>query len=96
MRLRAGYKEAIISSVGSVFGDDATVSVFGSRVDDSKKGGDIDLYIKVIQFDNLFENKIKFLAKLKRLVGDQRIDVVFNVDHKRLIEKEAEKWAITL
>ena len=96
MRLRAGYREAIMNSVCSVFGNDATVSVFGSRIDDSKKGGDIDLYIKVIQSDNLFEKKIKFLAKLKRLVGNQRIDIVFNVDSSRLIEKEAEKWAITL
>ena len=62
------------------------VILFGSRVNDNKRGGDIDLYIKA-EYD--FEKKIRFLAKLKSRIGDRKIDVVFNINSNRLIEKEA-------
>ena len=79
-----------------MFGDNAAVFLFGSRVDDSKKGGDIDLFIRTANKDNLFEKKIRFLARLKRQIGEQKIDVVFNEDEDRLIEQEARKWSIPL
>ena len=75
---------------------DGEIYLFGSRVDDSKKGGDIDLYLKVSNKDNLFEKKIKFLSRVKRELGEQKIDVVFNEDENRLIEQEAKKWGIKL
>lgn len=72
------------------------IFLFGSRVDDSKKGGDIDLYLAVENHQNLFEKKIKFLSRIKRELGDQKIDVVFNLDANRLIEQEAREWGIKL
>ena len=79
-----------------MFGDNAAVYLFGSRVDDSKKGGDIDLFIRTANKDGLFEKKIRFLARLKRQIGEQKIDVVFNEDEDRLIEQEVRKWSIPL
>ena len=79
-----------------MFGDNAAVFLFGSRVDDSKKGGDIDLFIRTANKDGLFEKKIRFLARLKRQIGEQKIDVVFNEDEDRLIEQEVRKWSIPL
>ena len=70
--------------------------LFGSRTDDSKKGGDIDLYLKVVDHSALFDKKIKFLARVKRELGDQKIDIVFNLDAERLIEREAIKWRVKL
>ena len=75
---------------------DGEIYLFGSRVDDTKRGGDIDLYLKVKNHFNLFGRKLKFLASIKREIGDRRIDVVFNKDKNRLIEKEASKWGIKL
>jgi len=72
------------------------IYLFGSRIDDNKKGGDIDLYLVINNKNNLLKNKIKFLAKLKKLIGDRKIDVVFNEDENRLIEKEAKKWGIKI
>ena len=72
------------------------IYLFGSRVDDTKIGGDIDLYLKVDNKENLFERKLKFLASVKKEIGERRIDVVFNKDNNRLIEKEAQKWGIKL
>ena len=63
---------------------------------DNKKGGDIDLYLVVENKENLFETKIKFLSRVKRELGEQKIDVVFNKDPNRLIEQEAKKWGIQL
>jgi predicted nucleotidyltransferase len=95
MRLKTYEIDAIKNSFKSVF-NNGQIFLFGSRTDDSKKGGDIDLFIELEDKINLFEKKIKFLAKIKKVIGEQKIDVVFNEDKNRLIEKEARKWAIQL
>jgi hypothetical protein len=46
-------------------------------VDDSGRGGDIDLLIKPeSKLNDVFSRKINFLVDLKSKIGDQRIDVV--------------------
>jgi len=53
--------------------------LFGSRTDDSKKGGDIDLFITNNNEAALtLEAKIHFLTELKTKIGDRKIDVVFD------------------
>ncbi len=94
MRLKTYEIDAIKNSFKSVF-NNGQIFLFGSRTDDSKKGGDIDLFIELEDKINLFEKKIKFWQN-KKLIGEQKIDVVFNEDKNRLIEKEARKWAIQL
>lgn len=95
MRLSIKYQETIKKYFNDIF-NEGDVYLFGSRVDDAKKGGDIDLYLVVNEHTNLFVKKLKFLAKLKRELGDQKIDIVFNEDENRLIEKEAKQWGIKL
>ena len=90
MRLSKYYVDSIKTIFESIF-KEGTIYLFGSRVDDTKKGGDIDLFIEIEDKSDLFEKKIKFLSKLK-----QKIDVVFNEDKTRLIEQEAKKWAVAL
>lgn len=46
MRLTETEINVIKHSACDVFGSDVVVFLFGSRVDDTKKRGDIDLYIK--------------------------------------------------
>lgn len=95
MRLSKQYQNTIKKYFIEFFGD-GDVYLFGSRVDDSKKGGDIDLYLVINDHSKLFEKKLKFLSRVKRELGDQKIDVVFNIDSNRLIEKEASKWGVKL
>jgi len=54
----------------------ATVYLFGSRVDDNKRGGDIDLAIqsKAIAWRDITGIQLK----LYDLIGEQKIDIVID------------------
>ncbi|NPA73119.1 MAG: nucleotidyltransferase domain-containing protein [Epsilonproteobacteria bacterium] len=95
MRLTTKEIEAIISTFKDTF-ENGDIYLFGSRIDDSKKGGDIDLYIQTNDKDNLNEKKINFLIKLKQKIGEQKIDVVISKDKNKKIEQIALKEGILL
>ena len=65
------------------------IFLFGSRVNDNIKGGDIDLFVIPKTKDALLEKKIEFLVELKEKIGDQKIDLIVSRDTSRLIEQEA-------
>jgi predicted nucleotidyltransferase len=47
MRLSTDQINTILNSVAQVLGDDALfVGVYGSRLDDAGRGGDVDLYLE--------------------------------------------------
>ena len=56
MRISNKYVE-VIKKYFYQFFKEGEIYLFGSRVDDSKKGGDIDLYLVVKEHSNLFEKK---------------------------------------
>ena len=68
---------------------DGEICLFGSRIDDSLKGRDIDLYIKVKDKQNVLNKKIQFLAKVKEKIGNQKINVIILKYETRIIEQEA-------
>ncbi len=78
MRLSASQIEAIKQETEHYFGARAEVWLFGSRVDDTAKGGDVDLYVRAAtgDADQLAAARFVFLARLKRRIGDRRIDLV--------------------
>ena len=80
MRLRDYELQAIRSAFHQSFARGDQLYLFGSRVDDAKKGGDIDLYIQTTEMDaaKLVEQKLKFLVNLTQLIGEQKIDVVLH------------------
>lgn len=96
MRLNPREADAIKRIAISVFGYGSKVYLFGSRVHDNVKGGDIDLYIKPSLNNDIFSKKIDFLVQLKSEIGDQKIDVVISKDTSRIIEKEAIQTGIEL
>jgi len=85
MRLKNKEINIIKHTIASIF-EDATVYLFGSRVDDSKKGGDIDLFI--IAKNLSLTNKIKALSKLQRQLH-KPVDIILHKDFSRDIEQEA-------
>ncbi|MGB4359442.1 MAG: nucleotidyltransferase domain-containing protein [Rhodoferax sp.] len=78
MRLSTDQIQAIRYAATSTFGDDTAVWLFGSRVDDTKKGGDIDLLVRPspIAAAQPFAKKVKMLTLLERLLGERKIDLV--------------------
>ena len=46
MRLTEEQAAIIRRTVREILGDDARVWLFGSRMDDDKRGGDVDLYVE--------------------------------------------------
>jgi predicted nucleotidyltransferase len=77
MRLTKAQRQAIVEATARTFGPQARVRLFGSRVDDSARGGDIDLYIEVDQvLPNRAAAASRLIAQLQIALGDQRIDVV--------------------
>ena len=96
MRLQDFEISTIKSAASHIFGNGSKVVLFGSRVNDDVKGGDIDLYIQPSDKNNLWEKKIDFLVQLKSAIGDQKIDVVISRDKSRLIEQEAIRKGIEL
>lgn len=96
MRLQEFEINSIKSAAKNIFGSDSKITLFGSRVYDDVKGGDIDLYIETSNRENLFEKKITFLVTLKSTIGDQKIDVIISKDPSRLIEQEAKTKGLEL
>lgn len=75
MRISDTQQQLIISTLRAFFADSQSIYLFGSRVDDSKRGGDIDLLV-VSNEPALFEKKLRALSRLMLELGEQRIDLL--------------------
>jgi len=95
MRLKESELNNIKDIFMKVFGE-GELYLFGSRVDDSKKGGDIDLYIIPVSGDNLALKKLNFLVLLKKAIHEQKIDVVIDRGKNRLIDRMARTNGVLL
>lgn len=77
MRLMPEQVKIIRDTVHALLGPEAHVRLFGSRVDDSASGGDIDLFIEVGQAQaNRAATVSRLAAELQIALGDQRIDII--------------------
>lgn len=83
MRLTPGQQAAIRIAAVEAFGAGAAVWLFGSRADDGKRGGDIDLLVRPDHdaADRLFDRKIRMLKKLESLLGERKVDLVVEEPH---------------
>jgi len=77
MRIDAGHCEMIREETRRAFGDPARVWLFGSRVRDDLRGGDIDL---MVELDQPVENAPWLAslleARLLRRLGGRKVDVL--------------------
>jgi predicted nucleotidyltransferase len=98
MRISSLEREIITASVKKHFGKDANVYIFGSRVYDDRKGGDIDLYITTdMPTSAVIRRKIGLLVDMEKVLGEQKIDVIINNHTKRkTIYEIAEKEGVML
>ena len=101
MRLSEAEKKAIKQAVRKHFGPDAQVYVFGSRADDSKHGGDIDLFVETeLAGEDLVQAKLWAMSEMQRSMGERKIDIVAGSSRQKddapLIVQKARQSGIAL
>ena len=99
MRLSEETKSIIIDSVRRHFTQAEKIILFGSRADDSKRGGDIDILVQTpVSSAEAFEAKVRTVAALQLKLGEQRIDILtpYGVDDERLIVQNAYRQGVVL
>lgn len=97
MRLTDGEVAAIRSSAQEVFGPGAVVRLFGSRLDDSRRGGDIDLHVHVTQGVPA-DARGRFRRLLDRQIGEREYDIIVSAatDPVSAIDRKAMHEGIVL
>jgi predicted nucleotidyltransferase len=84
MRLSKSEIKTIKRVTCEVWGSQTHIYLFGSRTDDSKKGGDIDLFINLQEEQvpkEIMLKKTEFLGKLDLLLGEQKIDLLVSTHY---------------
>jgi predicted nucleotidyltransferase len=77
MRLDPEQRETIVRETALVLGPRAKVRLFGSRLRDDVRGGDIDLLVQCPDVvDRPVLRSAQLAARLQRVLGDRRIDVL--------------------
>ncbi|MGH8586614.1 MAG: nucleotidyltransferase domain-containing protein [Gammaproteobacteria bacterium] len=77
MRLTDTQVRIIKTHPAECFGSNAKIWLFGSRVDDDARGGDIDLYVELSEpINDAAWRALRFNGALQQAFGAQRIDVL--------------------
>ena len=96
MRLSSRLQNVIQKAIVNSFGI-STVYLFGSRVNDKKSGGDIDLAIDVnISQLEFKQKKIEFISNMLRYGFDLKIDLVMYNQNDSLFADEIKNNSIKI
>jgi predicted nucleotidyltransferase len=97
MRLSDRIQKLIVDGIRKSFGD-TEIYLFGSRTDENRKGGDIDIALVLnINKDEFRKKKIQFKKYLFQKGYDLKIDLLqWNEDIDNLLQKEIETNHIRL
>jgi len=93
MRITDREKGVIIDAITRV-DPEAKIWLFGSRADDGKKGGDIDIGILSQKIDVMEEIEIR--QNMYDKIGEQKIDIVVSKDGQEAFFKYAVMKGISL
>ncbi len=99
MRLSQLQHAIILQETKKLFGTDVTIRLFGSRINDELKGGDIDLFLEFPNNNpNLWQKILRLNTALQKRLGEQKIDIIAHQlgEHLSDIHKEALKNGIIL
>ena len=93
MRLTQNQRNIITTTIKE-FDSNAEIRLFGSRMDDQKKGGDIDIFI--ISSRLSYRNKLAIRYKLKDKLGDRKIDILIKEQPDNAFSRFAYKNSIII
>lgn len=84
MRLNPEQIEGIRQIVAEQAGSDARVRLFGSRLDDQARGGDVDLLVEIPwPVDDPAPLAARIAGRVGRLMGGRKVDVVLHAPNLR-------------
>ena len=79
MRISPAQSAQIRALAIDMIGDDAIVTLCGSRIDNNKRGGDLDLLIEYpYPIENPAWQAAQLSAKISRLMSGRRIDIILS------------------
>ncbi|MBI5919502.1 MAG: nucleotidyltransferase domain-containing protein [Nitrosomonadales bacterium] len=81
MRITPAQAELAVSAIRTRLGADAAVWLFGSRVDDARRGGDVDLYAETSLPGVLLRETVRTKIVLEEIFG-RSVDLVVN-NHRK-------------
>jgi len=80
MRLSDIERETLKQTARDCFEPNVVLRLFGSRLDDARKGGDIDLLIETRMVDpaQIAKAHLRFLSRVYARLGEQKIDLLID------------------
>jgi len=82
MRLTKDIQNKLIEYSQQYFGENTHLYLFGSRVDDEKKGGDIDLFLETPK-DIELNIQLAFLRDIYTHVTQRKVDLIIKSPAKK-------------
>ena len=79
MRLTQGEVAAIKAAAAAIFKPGTVVRLFGSRVNDFLRGGDVDLHLEVDDGEQRVDKAAAFRWRLPPRLSERKLDLVFRV-----------------
>lgn len=79
VRLTDEEVAAIRASAVEIYGPEAVVRLFGSRMRDDVRGGDVDLHVEVAEGQQDVAHAASFRWALFGRIDERKIDLVFRV-----------------
>lgn len=87
MRLQSKEIQTIIRVAQEIYGDGVKVYLFGSRLYDSKRGGDIDLLVRTEGEKKGVLARIRMISRLKQYLGEQKIDIIGDHEENSVVRE---------
>lgn len=86
MRLSDHERTVLRQAARESFEPDVVVRLFGSRVDDARRGGDIDLLVEtqLIDVERIAKARMHFLSSIYAQLGEQKIDLLIDYPGRQL------------
>ncbi len=78
MRITEQERKAALDEISARFGKGSRVWLFGSRADDAKRGGNVDLYVEVEQIPagSKIRSRIDTILALEDIINGTSVDLI--------------------